>query len=339
LVQHVTETGRNTHDLCAFAPVADRRFGGYLGHSLGRLINSNQRFVNWDEGDAYAYCDGANHPMVAVPLKAQTGLFVVTERPAGVALYDGSTGKLNIVTDPAQIAKIPGPTYPLSLAATQRESTGAIHGFGDWWWDRAGWELPDDIHEINSGNVSDYVLATSGGQPVYTSLLTGRGSASAISAISTVDAKQTSTDLAPMVVHHTNPSWLAPASILDRIHANMGDVFMAQPRAAVFELAPLDGNRWVATIGLPQNLLYRVTGVGDLATDACLVKLTGEQIRCGGAVNVNGAGPGVAIGQTGAPPAVAPAPASGDLHGMSGPQLADLISRASQELASRTGGK
>jgi hypothetical protein len=167
--------------------------------------------------------------------------------------------------------------------------------------------------------------------------LTGRGSATAISAISTVNAQQTSTDLAPVEVHHTAPSWLAPASILDRIHANMGDVFMAQPKAAVFELAPLDGTNWVATIGLPQNLLYRVTGVGDLATDVCLVKLTGERIRCGGVVNVNGAGPGVAIGQTGTPAGVSPALAGGDLHRMTGPELVDLIERASQELASRTG--
>jgi hypothetical protein len=341
LEQHVSDTGRNTHQTCEFSRgVADRRFGGLFSHSLGRLINSQARFVNWDDGDVYAYCDPQGTPQVVVPLKAQSGLFVVTEHPAGVAVYNGRTGDLSIVTDPAQIAKIPGPTYPLSIAAAQRESTGAIHGLSDWWWNRAGWELPDDIHDINSGNVSDYVLGTADkGQPLYVSLLTGRGSASAISAISTVDARQTGDGLAPVVVHHTNPSWLAPASVLDRVHANFGDVFMAQPQARVFELAPLDGNRWVATIGLPQNLLYRVTGVGDLSTDACLVKLTGEQLRCGGATNLNGSGPGVAIGQLPGAPASAPAPASSDMKGLTAPQLVDLINRASQELATRTGGK
>ncbi|MDQ4102964.1 MAG: hypothetical protein M3186_04395, partial [Actinomycetota bacterium] len=228
LVQHITDTGRNTPQLCRFGPTSDRRFGGLFSHSLARLINTQQRFVNWDSGDVYGYCDAQGHPRIVVPLKEQDGWLVVVERPAGLAVYDGQTGKLSITTDPQEIAKIPGPTYPLSLASYQRGSLGAIHGFWDWMWSRAGWELPDDIDAINSGNTSEFVVATAGDrpQPHYTNLLTGRGSATAVSAISLVNARLARTDqLAPLVVHRTNPNWLSTAAIRDRIHADFGDVF------------------------------------------------------------------------------------------------------------------
>lgn len=338
LVQHVSDTGRNTHDLCEFSPAADRQLGGLFSHSLGRLVNESARFVNWDEEDVYGYCD-QGHPFVVVPLKAQSGVFVVTERPAGVAVYDGRTGQMQIITDPAQIAKIPGPTYPLSIAQDQRGSTDAISGFGDWWFNRAGYELPNDMQVINSANVSEYTMGTrAGDRPVFTTPLTGRGSATAIAAWSVVDATQSGTGRNTVTIHKTDPVWLSTASVEDRIHANLGDVFMLQPRATIQELAPVDGGHWVATIGLAQNMLYRVTGAGDLSTDACLLKLTGEQIRCGGAALAGGAGPGVAVGQlpgAASSPGVTPVPASSDLHGLSKPQLIDLIQRATAELGSR----
>jgi hypothetical protein len=330
LAQSATGSGRETPSRCNFSSQADRRIGGLFSHSLERLVNDNDRFVNWDDQDVYGYCDHGT-PMMVVPLKQQVGWLVVTERPAGVAVYNGATGQLTVHADGAGI---PGPTYPLSLAAAQRSSVGAISGFGDWFFNRSGWELPSDTAEINSGNTSEFVLA--GKSPQYVTLLTGRGSTTAISAVSTVGAQLSGDQLAPLVVHRTSPLWLAPASILDRIHADFGDVFAVQRNAQIFELAPLDGHRWVATIGLPQNLLYRVIGDGDLHDEPCLVSLTDQQIRCGPATNTNGTGPGAAIGTLGASP-VAPAPANSDLHALTPAQLVDLMDRTSRELASRAG--
>lgn len=340
LVQNITDTGRNTAIRCDFGPAADARIGGMFSHSLERAINEQQRWVNWDSADVYAYCDKGT-PMIVAPLKEQDGWLVVTERPAGLAVYNGATGTVDIRHD---ATGIPGPSYPLSLAATQRESSVALTGFSDWWWNRAGWELPDDTHEINSGNTSEFVLAdaqTSRGD--YVTLLTGRGSATAISAISVGSAhlEGNGDALAPLVVHRTEPGWLSPAAILDRIQADFGDVFTTQRTAKIFELAPRGGNEWTATIGLPQNLLYRVHGVGDLSKAPCLFTLEGQQIRCGPAVNINGSGPGVAIGGLpSAPtaPGVAPAPADSDLGKLSDAQLTDLLTRASQESGRRLAG-
>lgn len=329
LVQDINETGRNTPSKCDFKSVADRRFGGFWSHSLGRLINSTQRGVNWSASDTFGWCD-RGVPKVVVPLKEQDGWLVVTERPAGVAVYDGFTGELEIRRD---AGGIPGPTYPLSLAAAQRESTEAISGFGDWFWNRAGWELPDEVDAINSDNSSEFVLATTAGGEVYVTPLTGRGSATAISAISMADAQLRRGDvLQPLRVHRTRPVWLSPTSLTERVRADFGDVFATQREARVFELAPLGGNRWTVSIGLPQNLIYRVQGVGDLSDPPCLFTLEGRQLRCGPAVNVAGAGPGVAL----SPGAQSvPVPVSSDLTGLSDQELVDLINRANQETARR----
>lgn len=336
LVQDIGDTGRNGHELCGFSPAATRRFGGLFASSLGRYINDHDRFVNWDDGDVYAYCDHS-HPIVVVPLKQQSGMFVVTERPAGVALYHGDTGVLDIVTDPVQIAKIPGPTYPLSIAAAQRESTQALNGFWNYFWDRSGWELPSDLNEINSDNIGEYVLADNTSAPAYVTLLTPRGGNTSIAAVSTTPAQlHTTGELAPITVHRTH--WLSPQAIEQRIRANFGPVFTAQPGATIAELAPTDETSWVATIGLPQNMLYRVRGRGDLSTDLCLYQLDGRQIQCGPMTNINGYGPGAAIGQLpGQTQALPSAAASSDLHNLSTQQLVDLINRANSELANRAG--
>jgi len=350
LVQSIGDTGRNDHQLCTFSPAATRSFGGLWSSSLGRLINEQQRFVNWDDSDAYGYCDTSDAanptPMVVVPLKQQTGLFIVTHRPAGVALYNGRTGKLDIITDVTKISKIPGPTYPLSLAGVQRQSVQAVGGS---WWDyvqnRLGYELPADLNEINSDNIGEYVLATQdGNHPQYVTMVTPRGGNTSIAAIATTPARLGAIgELAPITFHQT--SWLSPESIEQTIRAKFGPVFTAQPGATIAELAPTDENHWVATIGLPQNMLYRVRGDGALKEPLCLYQLDGAQIACGQLTNFGGFGPGVAVGQSqaqyapsaGGVPGAVPAPASSDLHGLPTPQLVDLINRADAELASRAG--
>jgi hypothetical protein len=168
---------------CRFSDVADARLGGSFGHNLGRLISEQRRWVRFVGDDAYAYCDGAT-PMVVVPLTRQVGLFVVTERPVGVAVYNGATGAVDIVDRPTGV---PGPTYPRSLAARQREATHGMSGFADWWFDRSGWDAADD--GANADNESEFTLArTDGSGPLYVTPLTPRGAASSVVAVSTVPA-------------------------------------------------------------------------------------------------------------------------------------------------------
>jgi len=351
LEQQITEEGRNTPATCDFSPAAQRRLGGPLTHNLGRLINSERRFVSWENSDAYGVCvrapDGTTSPKVVVPLLEQDGALVVTEAPAGVAVYDGRSGKLEIRAD---ARGLPGPSYPISLAAVQRVSTHAMDGFWSYLTNRAGWELPDEADSVNTDNASEFVLATDGAgesRALYITPQTGRGAATAISVFTAIDAQLLSPALAPLVVHRLgtgDPVWLSPTAITDRIRATFGDVFAAQRDAGIYELAPLSGKEWVATIGTPQNMLYRVRGPGDLSTDPCLYDLDGSQIRCGAAAGVGLSGPGLALGPSSpggtlSPGGtVAPAPAGSDLPALSDEQLLDLASRTQDELGRRLAG-
>lgn len=299
---------------CRFDDAADARLGGWFGHNLGRLISEQRRWVRFTADDAYAYCDGTT-PMVAVPLTRQVGLLVVTERPAGVAVYDGATGTVQIVEQPADL---PGPTYPLSLAARQREATHGMSGFADWWFDRSGWNAADD--GANADNDSEFDLArTDGSGPLYVTPLTPRGAASSVVAVSTVPARHPGPQLAPLTVYRLDPTWASPQAIVARIRADYSDA-CCYNLDQVFEVIPTGGDHWVATIGSEQVLRFRVTGNGRLdgPEATCLRTVTGEPIRCGARV----------AQQTAAPP-------PGDPTTLDNAQLADLQRRVAEEVARR----
>lgn len=326
--QHLPLQGRGqAEQRCTFdkGKAADR-LGGWFTHNLGREISKTQRWVRFNADDAYSYCasgatDGdAPVPMVVVPLKRQVGFFAPTERPAGVALYNGKTGELTITDD---TRNVPGPSYPLSLAKQQREATAAMDGFVSWFWNRAGWETPDDA--TNLGNDSEFVLAA-GGQPAYITPLTGRGSTTSISVVSSVPARHGGLRLAPMAVHKLSPVWVSPKAIADRVKADYQNI-PNWPTYSVHEVIPTGGGRWVATIGTEENILHRVVGNGNLKGDkpTCLLKEDGSERQCGTLAGVNGNGIGTQYGpdSAGSPgPAPAPAPA-GEMRGLTDAQLAE----------------
>ncbi|BEL07352.1 hypothetical protein Q0Z83_055430 [Actinoplanes sichuanensis] len=262
---------------CAFdLDAAGARVGGWFGHNLGRKISAEQRWVRFDERDVYVYCDG-DTPMVVVPLKRQVGVLTVTERPAGTALYNGRTGQLTITND---TASIPGPTYPISLAARQREGTAAVGGFADWWFERGGWDASDD--GTNEGNNSEFTLRFADGTgSAYVTPLTPQGEASSVVAVSTVATRQSGLGLAPMTVHRLNPTWSSPEAVVALIKAEYRDV-CCWNEDRVFEVVPTGGTTWTATVGSPQSIRYRIEGRGQVGgrEATCLKTAEGALIRC-----------------------------------------------------------
>ncbi|WP_420078073.1 hypothetical protein ACN6AT_01275 [Streptomyces sp. JL4002] len=279
LVQEVPLGGSGrSQERCPFdVEKADARIGGWFGHNLGRKISAERRWVRFDADDAYVTCRSGT-PVVVVPLKRQTGLLVVTERPAGVALYDGRTGELTLTSD---TTAVPGPSYPLSLAARQREGTAAVGGFSDWWFERSGWDASED--GANEGNESEFTLRhadTSGGS-AYVTPLTPQGDAGSVVAVSTVPTRHRGGTLAPMTVHRLSPSWSSPKALVALIKAEYRDVCCYNDDQ-VFEVVPTGGSTWTATIGSEQNIRYRVEGRGpvDGREATCLKAADGALIRC-----------------------------------------------------------
>ncbi|MEU9303418.1 hypothetical protein [Streptomyces sp. NPDC048269] len=280
LVQDIPLGGNSrTQQRCAFdVGVADARIGGWFNHNLGRKISAEKRWVRFDTGDAYVTCSG-DTPIVVVPLKRQTGFLVVTERPAGLALYDGRTGKLTITTD---TSAVPGPSYPMSIAARQREATAAVGSFADWWFERSGWDASED--GANEGNESEFALQyrDGSGSSAYVTPLTPQGEASSVVAVSTVPTRHQGGGLAPMTVHRLSPTWSSPKALVALIKAEYRDVCCYNDDM-VFEVVPTGGRTWTATIGSEQNIRYRVEGRGQVAgrEATCLKAADGALIRCG----------------------------------------------------------
>ncbi|MFF1556276.1 hypothetical protein [Streptomyces sp. NPDC058279] len=279
LVQEIPLGGNSRNQQrCAFdVDRADARIGGWFTHNLGRKISAQKRGVRFEASDAYVTCSG-DTPIVVVPLKRQTGLFVVTERPAGVALYDGRTGKVTITTD---TTGVPGPSYPLSLAARQREATAAVGGFSDWWFERSGWDASED--GANEGNDSEFTLRyrDASGNSAYVTPLTPQGQASSVVAVSTVPTRHQGGGLAPLTVHRLDPTWSSPKALVELVKAEYRDV-CCYNEDRVFEVVPTGGSTWTATIGSEQNIRYRVEGRGQVGgrEATCLKAADGTLIRC-----------------------------------------------------------
>jgi hypothetical protein len=326
LSQQIPLTGRGSGSSCDFdGDGADARISGFFAHNLGRKISKERRWVRFTGEDTYGYCDGAT-PKVVVPLKRQVGIFTVTERAAGVAIYDGKTGKITF----SRTAKdIPGPAYPLSLAAKQRESTHALGSYGDWFFGRAGWDTTDD--DVNSGNNSEFTLGTDRGTTVYATPLRRRGSATSISVISTISAAVDGGGLARFTVHRLRPSWVSASAIETRIKADYQDIPNWQ-NLRIFEIVPTSERTWVATIGNSQNVLYRVTGTGDLSGDnaTCLQRADGTQIRCGTLADTDQRGVGTQYGDRDQPGGV-----PDDVGSLSNEELLELQRRINDEAGKR----
>jgi hypothetical protein len=287
LTQSLGETGESTSYTCRFDhDEAGLRGAGWWTHNLAREINSHNLGVRYDPADLWGYCAGTV-PHLVVPLKRQTGWWYVTERPAGYADYNGRTGALVFHRDAeADGERPPGPTYPLSIAARQREALLAPGGYADWRTNRTGWE--PDPEDVNSGNSTEFTLGRGAGRdPVYVTPLTGRGSATAISAFAAVDATTTrpGTRLATLTLYRADPAWKSTKALESRVKTDYQDLPNWQ-NVRLFELAPTGGDGWVATIGVRDGntISYRVRGNGTLtgATATCLHHPeTGAKLRCG----------------------------------------------------------
>jgi hypothetical protein len=343
LEQTIPLTGHGTGKTCQFDPSADLRIGGnsffgFFNHNLGRAISEQRRWLSYDNGDVYGFCAKDGTPMVVVPLVQQTGVWVVTELPAGVALYNGKTGAITFQND---TKGLPGSAYPLSLAALQRASTPALGSYSDWWSGTAGYET--DNEDVNSSNNAEFVLPSKDGkQGYYVTPLTGRGNATAISAISTMSNEGRNGALSSLTVHSLSKPWLSPTAIEQRVKADFQDLGNWQ-NFKIEEIAPVDGDHYALTIGNDQNILYRVTGTGDLAPADkadCLERVDNDkltQVRCGTAANVGSNGPGTAYGPN--PTTGATTGSLGDLSKLTPEQLAALEQQLTQEINRRLGVK
>lgn len=304
---------------CEFSPEANLRLGGFLPqNNLRREVFSMLPLsVTLEPNDVYGYCDG-DTPMVVMPLQQVKGVHNAHGVAYGVATYNGETGKVNIYTDVKDLEKIPGATYPNSIAENQRHAFTATGSFADHWFQRIGWVAAD------SSNSAEVKLMDEGNIKYVTSL-NSNGSSSTVVGISVVDARFTGEELNPISVNlykksETRKAMSALAENVQTSYANLTDWATG---LQVFEIIPGKDGSWVASLGKEQSVLYRA----EISADETIVLRDAE----GNIVKNNSRGEGSGAGEN----VTLELPSDIDLSSLSKDELKALIQEAVDELASR----
>lgn len=244
---------------CDYSPKARLKLGGILPtNGLGiALAHRTSPSTLWEQSDAFAVCDHGT-PKLYIPLTRLKGWLIPIRVPAGVAVYNGRTGKLTIDRHPGATGL---PVYPKSVAAAQRESTHASAGLFGYLFNRAGFRSSDnsDSHDPNASNPTEFSLSTTAGQSQLVTPLTPPGSSSSIVAVSTIRSDQVHAGtLAALAIHRFSASQTRQANSTEA--ANIISSKLSGYKASgltVFEIIPAANGTWAASIGKSQSILYR----------------------------------------------------------------------------------
>jgi hypothetical protein len=251
-----------------------KAFDGSWSHNMYDVLAEKYSDLIYEDSDIWGYCKGkAREPIIVVPVVQQvsyenrTGL-----EPAGVLVIHGSASGDPIIEHHTQVrtGELPGPVYPASMVAKQREhlewAAGRVHRSRD----KFGFE-PVTADE-QTGNNSEFLMRrevtdSKGNKQrrlFWVSPLTAREAKSSLFvgyAISPAD-EVTRGRLGEMKVYVPNEGnkWRVDldrmsSRVVDRVSQLNPGFFSA--KGEIVEFMPLDGDNWVAFGVLKNKLKYR----------------------------------------------------------------------------------
>lgn len=316
--------------LCTFDyEEANHRLAGALPqNNLARLIYQNTPLsVGFDGADMYGYC-AEDTPYVVVPLQQVHGFYAAEWTVYGVAQYNGSTGELRILTDVEDVADIPGPTYPMSMAERQRGAMKTDGSYDDWFFNRIGYETTaKDAEDPNGNNNSEFQLRkTDSADIAYVTPLTTRGESTTIVGTSEMDAKFTGQGRNDLIISRfpEDATRAANSTVVDDLMTTYSNLTDWATGLEVFEIVPASDGNWVASIGKSQSVLYRA----EIHADGTFILTDAD----GNVIPDNTRG-GDATPDSGTPVAI---PEGADLSEFSNEELNELGKQILDELAERS---
>lgn len=327
--QTIALTGQASGKPCLFDERnAAQRMDGWFGNSLTRAIAAKDSLLIARKDDAWGYCDGET-PKIVVPVTKLEGWLIPTHVPAGVAIYDGRTGNVEL-RDEVKAGDLPGPAVGLSYVQKVNESMATRDG--SWWSMLMGQSgLTDEVkdeNDPNKGNSSEFSLAYKDrAGSVYASPFTSRASSQSIEDVAVLESGHVKAGEKPAVtLYHLEIPRQSNAATADKIKADYSEISWASG-LTIQEVIPVSHNEWAASIGLNQNVAYRVLVKSD--GSSCLTK-DGEKIRC---IDATGKTVGGAVEPGDESGAGIPAP--GEIGALSNGDLAKLQSAVTAEVLKR----
>ncbi|MBG0739033.1 hypothetical protein IV500_06410 [Paeniglutamicibacter antarcticus] len=329
--QTIALTGQATGKPCLFDEKhAGERMDGWLGNSLTRAIAAKDSMLIAKVADVWGYCDG-DTPKVVVPVTKLSGWINPVHVPAGVAIYDGHTGNVEIRSE-VKAGELPGPVIPVSYVERVNASLSTHNG--DWWTMVTGQsgltdEVKDD-NDPNKDNHSAFSLALKG-EPgsVFASPFTSRASSRSIEDIALLESGHVKAGETPTVtLYHLDNPRQSNAATADKIKADYSSLAGWATGLSVQEVIPVSHDEWAASIGLNQNVVYRVLVKAD--GSSCLTNADGEKIRC-----IDAAGKTVGASGTETPADGGQPSTMGAVNALSNEDLARLQSAVTAEVLKR----
>lgn len=265
--------GKGSVKTCRFTGehAMSKALHGKFGNSLLDEIAAFDKSLFFEERDMWGYCDG-QRPVIVIPVKTWDGYGNrATWYSGGVLKITGSSsGKAQIEhikkVEPGQF---PGPVYPVSLAADQREQTQWMAGKWNKWVRDFGYETTDV--ESQAGNSSEFLLKSQSDDHLYwVTPLTARGSDSQlVTAYSLVRADKTRYgDFNAMRIHvlaNEDPRVVNLDDLEARVRQAISDdnpgFFAAKGK--LVEFLPLDDKSWQVYAELGGRVVYRITVPAD----------------------------------------------------------------------------
>lgn len=229
-------------------------------HSLSWDIHAKAPLAHWNTDDAYAYCAG-DEPVVVVPLWEWDGFLWATKVPNGAAIYS-SEGVQILSAEELVEEGIEGPTYPRTVAERQRDTINSGGSLADYWGKRYGYETTSkDSEDTNGENNTEFTLVTTGGEMMYVTPLTPRGSSQSITAVSEIPAQQSEHGREEIRIN-TSTDLPATSTIMTNIKESSVDGDNAWTTRwasgmSVYEVLPGKDGKWIASIGQGQAVSYR----------------------------------------------------------------------------------
>ncbi|MEC3915296.1 hypothetical protein [Nocardia sp. CDC160] len=258
----------------------DRAFGGARRNSLKNLLRERFPLIGYDPSDVWGYCDG-KEPIVVVPVTMPMAWTHGTvTAPAGVITVRGDHGhvELDYLTD-VTAGTLPGPVYPKSLTAYQREQTKWVAGRENM--NRNHFGFDPATSEAQTGNVSEYLLRDkTTGRLQWVTPMTLRGSTSELFvAYSVTPADE---------VHRANLNQQSVYALddTDRRRINIDNLdadarsWLATNAGTVMsnggklvEFTPVDGDVWRGFVEFNGRVAYRLDISASRSVPTQLVKL------------------------------------------------------------------
>lgn len=276
--QEIQLTGQASGKPCLFDERANQRMDGFFGNSLTRAIAAKDTGLIARKEDAWGYCDDET-PKVVVPVTRLNGWINPIHVPAGVAIYDGKTGKVEI-RDEVKAGELPGPVIALSYVKKVNSALATRNG--DWWSMIQGQTgITDEVkdgNDPNRENPSAFSLAYKD-QPgsVYASPFTSRASSRSIEHVALLESGHVKDGESPAVtLYQLESPRQSNAATADKLKADYSTLSWSTG-LTVQEIVPVAHDTWAASIGLNQNVVYRVLVKTD--GSSCLIQ-DGKTIRC-----------------------------------------------------------